>query len=138
MAYSITLDPLTTGDWTMIDRHKYITVTITQVAVDPAVLAEHEWSLEVPPYVTVMEQRVVVTDDAGGAVTSITPELGLASGWATDDENHLLTLTPAVAGLRAASFEQPAFAVPNGTLYGRAVPDVAGGTIKTTITLREG
>ena len=138
MAYSITLDPLTTGSWTMIDRHKYLTVEITQAAVDPAVTAEHEWSLDVPPYVTVLEHRVVVTDDAGGAVTSITPELGLASAWVTDDANHLLTLTPAVAGLVATSFEQPAFAVSGGTLYGRAVPDAAGGTIKTRITLREG
>lgn len=139
MAYSETKSP-TNYDlaWTLIDGKRYWTVLITQVEVDPAAAATHEWEIEVPSYATILEQRVVVTDDAGGTVTSITPQLGLAEGWTEDDEDHLLTLTPSPAGLAAISYEQPTFACPNNVLRGRAVPDAAGGTIVTRITLREG
>jgi len=81
---------------------------------------------------------VYVTDDNGGAVTGVTPELGVASGWTSDTLDHRLTLTPSPAAIYASSYERPAFSVPGGTLYGRPVPNTAGGTMKTRISFVEG
>lgn len=139
MAYSVTYTPTDkTADWTLVQGRKYFTVEIEQAEVDPAVDAEHEWSLDVPEYIEILEYSVEVTNDAGGTVTGVTPELGVATGWTSDTLNHRVTLTPSPASTYAASYERPAFSVPGGTLYGRPVPNTSGGTIKTRITFAEG
>lgn len=136
MAYSITT---TTVFDIKVGRRRVVCYDVTQVEVDTGAAATHEWEVETPgQLVELLEQRVVVTDDAGGTVTSITPQLGLAEGWTEHDEDHLLTLTPDPAAIYAVSYEQPTFACPSNVLRGRAVPDAAGGTIVTRITLREG
>ncbi len=139
MAYSATYSPAnkTTTSW-LIGGRRYFEVTITQVEVDPSDPDEHEWSLNVPPFIEVLAYQVEVTDDNSGAVTGVTPQLGVAAGWTADTADHRLTLTPDPAALYAASYEQPVLPVTGGVLYGRPVPNIAGGTMVTRIVFAEG
>lgn len=141
MAYSATYDPADMDSPKLYkDGRRIWTIEITQAEVNPAVAAQHEWSLEVPNIITILEHIVEVTDDNSGAVTEVAPELGVASEWTADTSDQRLAWDWGVdtPGLYAASFEQRTISVPGGSLYGRAVPDAAGGTIKTTITFVEG
>lgn len=140
MAYGVTYSPSQKAKtWTHEAGRKFYEVTITQTEVDPAVKAEHQWSIDLPKICTVLRHTVEVTDDAGGTVTQVAPELGVDDGWTADTVDQVSkwdwgTGTP---GLFADSRTELVVSSA-GTLYGRAVPNVSGGTIVTRLLIMEG
>jgi|GEM_PF-3801777 len=113
-----------------IGGRRHVSYDITETGTGPS----DEWQLPIHKFATLTLLHCVL--ETAGSATTIDPETGVASGWATTGIDHLVDNSSPGASVRIQ--DRVHIVARDGFIYGRSNPDNTAGTIKTRVAWVEG